>query len=462
MVRALASHARGHWFKSSTAHIFQKDVSSDLALYLERLILSALDEKSRRRLLLRTKSNPELFHLYKAELVLRIRNKRNLSLYNQVLDRFREFLADNPPSSVLAKSFLGKWSKSKPATIYKYLNIIKGFLNWYGEEIDLKVRLPHQLPEYVEDESIQKLIATIRKKQTHKQTINRDILLIKLAYNSGLRRQELANLRVSDILINEKALIVRKGKGMKDRTIPLPSSVIDLLEGYIIDMKQDDKVFNVKSAAISDKIRRIANNAGLNIHAHSLRHGYATRLLEKGANIKAVQELLGHSRISTTESYLSLLPRHLKDAVDLLEDSDSDTSSNKKGGENGLESPVDHSVSDNVPATGAMSSEQHWADLAETARKLVNNLRLVRRYELLNEEIISEIVLSEEEAKKLETADAFLEQCLFDHLRSELPQLAHVQSWGQLRLKEVNKELLAALSAIAWGRIPRGTCAICR
>jgi len=220
---------------------------------------------------------------------------------------------------MLAKSFLSKWSKRKPATLYKYLSIIKGFLDWYGEEIDLKVKLPHQLPEYVEDESIQKLIATIKKKQTHRQSIDRDILLIELAYNSGLRREELANLKVRDILINEQALIVRKGKGTKDRTVPLPSRIVKLLEGHIGLMDPNGSVFNVQPVAISDTIRRNANKAGVNIHAHSLRHGYATRLLEKGANIKAVQELLGHSRIATTEGYLSLLPKHLREAVDLLD-----------------------------------------------------------------------------------------------------------------------------------------------
>ncbi|MFC1892848.1 tyrosine-type recombinase/integrase, partial [Chloroflexota bacterium] len=272
----------------------------------------------------------------------------------------------------------------------------------------------------------------------------------------------LANLKVCDILVNDKALIVRKGKGMKDRTVPLPSGIVKLLQAYIANMNPDDRIFNVEPVAISDKIRRIARRAGVKIHAHSLRHGYATRLLEKGANIKAVQELLGHSRIGTTEAYLSLLPRHLKEAVDLLEDSDSDKSSERNGGESGLEPPVDHSVSNNVPATGVRSSDQHWADLSEAARKLVNNLNLVRRYELLSDEVLSEIVLSEEDTKKLETADAFLEQCLFDHVRSELQQLSHVKSWGQLRLEEITKELLAVLSAIAWGRIPIGTCAICR
>jgi integrase len=315
----LASQARRRGFESHHPLHYQKDVSSNLDLSIEELLLFVLDGMSRRRLLLRTKTNEELFSLYKAELALRIRNHRNLSRYHQVLDQFYQFLADDSPSSILAKSFLTKWSRRKPATLYKYLSIIKGFLNWYGEEIDLKVKLPHQLPEYIEDESIQKLIAAIKKKQTHKQAIDRDVLLIELAYNSGLSREELANLKAGDILINEKALIVRKGKGIKDRTVPLPLKIVKLLETYIEDMNPDDRVFNVKPVAISDKIRRMAKKAGVKIHAHSLRHGYATRLLEKGANIKAVQELLGHSRIGTTEAYLSLLPKHLRETVDLLD-----------------------------------------------------------------------------------------------------------------------------------------------
>jgi len=314
-----ASQARRRGFESLHPLFFQKDVSSNLDLSLEELLLFVLDEKSRRRLLLRTKTNEELFSLYRAELALRIRNQRNLTRYHQVLEQFQRFLVDTPPSAMLAKSFLSKWSKRKPATLHKYLSIIKGFLNWYGEELDLKVKLPHQLPEYVEDESIHKLIATIKIKQTHKKDIDRDILLVELAYNSGLRREELANLKAGDILINEKALIVRKGKGIKDRTVPLPSRIVKLLEKHIEFLNPDDSVFNVKPVAISDKIRRIADKAGVKIHAHSLRHGYATRLLEKGANIKAVQELLGHSRIGTTEAYLSLLPKHLRETVDLLD-----------------------------------------------------------------------------------------------------------------------------------------------
>ena len=114
-------------------------------------------------------------------------------------------------------------------------------------------------------------------------------------------------------------MVVRKGKGIKDRAVPLPTRIAQLLKTYTEGMNPDDRIFNVTPVAISDKIRRFAINAGVNIHTHSLRHGYATRLLERGANIKAVQELLGHSRIGTTESYLSLLPKHLRETVDLLD-----------------------------------------------------------------------------------------------------------------------------------------------
>ena len=181
----LASQARRRGFESHHPLHSQKDVSSNLALFLEQLLLSVLDEKGRRRILLRTKTNSELFSLYKSELELRVRNQRNLERYHQVLDQFQESLPSNPPSSILAKSFLSRWSKRKPATLYKYLSIIKGFLDWYGEDIDLKVKLPHQIPEYVEHENIEKLITAIKKKKTHKKSINQDILLIELAYNSS-------------------------------------------------------------------------------------------------------------------------------------------------------------------------------------------------------------------------------------------------------------------------------------
>jgi len=215
----LASQARRRGFESHhPLHSIldtQSTGNSSLALTLEYLLLSVLDEKGRRRILLKSKSNDELFTLYKAELTHRVHNQRNLVRYYQILDKYREFLGENPPSSLSAKSFLSQWSDKEQATLHKYAGIIKGFLNWYGEDLDLKIRVPHTVPEYIKDEDVQKLIAAIASKRTHKNTIERDLLIVQLGYKAGLRRAELASLRVRDINIGGKYLMVRQGKGGK-------------------------------------------------------------------------------------------------------------------------------------------------------------------------------------------------------------------------------------------------------
>ena len=112
--------------------------------------------------MLRTKSNQELFDLYKDEPALRLRNQDNLSRYHQVLDNFQEFLSEYPPSAPLVKKFLSKWQGQKPATLSEYVGIIKGPLTWYGEDLDLRVKLADQLPEYIEDNDVKKLLDVIK------------------------------------------------------------------------------------------------------------------------------------------------------------------------------------------------------------------------------------------------------------------------------------------------------------
>jgi site-specific recombinase XerD len=85
-------------------------------------------------------------------------------------------------------------------------------------------------------------------------------------------------------------------------------------------MGANEKVFKITGQSISMKIKKFARKAGLNnLHAHTLRHKFACDLLEKGANLKVVQELLGHENLNTTQMYLSLSPSSKKDAIELLE-----------------------------------------------------------------------------------------------------------------------------------------------
>ena len=269
---------------------------------------------------MRHMQNEELFKLYDSELALRLHNAKNLSDTRKVLARFLlEYLDGFPPTPELAKAFLAQYADKKPRTLYRYAQMIKGFMKWYGEPMDdFKVKRPKSLPPYTEDSDIEKLFAAVESKKTHKGCIVRDSLLVRLALKTGMRRSELANLEPKDI--HADFLVVVGGKGGKDRIIPLAPATAQRLQNFIKGMEPGEKVFKLKAACITNKIRQFAKKAGLNgFHAHSMRHKFATDLLEKGANIKVVQELLGHENLATTEVYLSIVDQGLHDAVSLLE-----------------------------------------------------------------------------------------------------------------------------------------------
>ena len=92
---------------------------------------------------------------------------------------------------------------------------------------------------------------------------------------------------------------MREGKGQKDRVVPLTKSLAAKLEAFCRGMSSDEKVFGLKEATITNKIASWSKKAGGNLHCHSLRHGFATRLMEKGVHIRIIQELMGHQSLIT-------------------------------------------------------------------------------------------------------------------------------------------------------------------
>ena len=189
---------------------------------------------------------------------------------------------------------------------------------WYGEGITIKAKIPKSLPTYHEDSVIEALLNAAKEKKTHKKMIARDLLLVELDWRTGLRRSELANLEARDI--HSDFLVVRAGKNKKDRVIPLSTTIAEKLHNFIKGMKPEQKIFGLNPTTLGMKIKYLAKRAGLeNFNCHSLRHKFATDLLERGVNIKVVQELLGHENIATTEVYLSLSDNSLRDAVNKLE-----------------------------------------------------------------------------------------------------------------------------------------------
>ncbi len=267
---------------------------------------------------LRQLSNDRLFALYQTDLILRIRNKKNLKNVVNLLGRFKYYLGQYPPSETSCKAFLAQYTNLKPHTWYNYVGEMKRFMSWYGEGLTLKAKLPKSIPTYHEDKDIEAILSVIQLKKTHKKVIARDTLLVELGWRTGLRRAELSNLEARDI--HTDFLVVQHGKGQKDRVIPLTPTIAEKLHNFIVGMKPNDKIFKLNAISLGMKIKDLANRAGLNdFHCHSLRHKFATDLLEKGADIRVVQQLMGHENLNTTQVYLAITDKRLRDAVNLLE-----------------------------------------------------------------------------------------------------------------------------------------------
>jgi integrase len=281
-----------------------------------------LGEDGKRRLRLRYMTNSELFSCYDSELVLRNQSRKGLYEARRILRHFEDFLGQYPPTPELGRKFLAQFVERKTTTKYRYTQIIGGFFDWYGEKLGVKVRVPRKLPEYTEERDISALLKSIETKATHKKSAERDLLIIQLALHTGLRRAELANLDVRDIHLDQGILVVRNGKGGKDAVVPLNATISELLRIYLKpSMAPDQKLLGLKPSTISGKIEWFAKKAGVSLHCHSLRHYFGTKLIECGANPEAVRQLMRHERLDTTQRYISLASKGLREAVELLDKS---------------------------------------------------------------------------------------------------------------------------------------------
>lgn len=140
--------------------------------------------------------------------------------------------------------------------------------------------------------------------------------MLHLLYSTGMRRSELLALKVKDIDSSRMIISIKQGKGKKDRQVVLHPRILNLLRDYYRYYRPQEYLFEGMSKnrraysaeSLCKIVKRAAKDAGLtkNITIHTLRHCFATHMLEKGANIKVIQQLLGHNSLRTTSIYLSL------------------------------------------------------------------------------------------------------------------------------------------------------------
>ena len=258
---------------------------------------------------------------FTAELELRDLNSSTLSAYKQRLRAFQAWLEERPISANAAKQFLAEMRERgyTQKSVKAYYAPIKSLLEHTG--LRLKVKFHHQrhLPAYHPTQDIQALLAVAdNRTDTWAKLKDRDKLIILVLAYTGLRRAELARLRPCDIA--KDYIYVRSGKGDKDRAIPLSDDLREPLSRYIEtnNITPGTPIFHVCPKHIYAIIRNYARAAGFDMSPHALRHYFATALVEKGAPLSAIQQLLGHATIATTAVYLDMVPSHLQGAVSLL------------------------------------------------------------------------------------------------------------------------------------------------
>lgn len=170
-------------------------------------------------------------------------------------------------------------------------------------EFLLPKRKPKHLPVILSAQEVQRLVKGTTNKK-HK-------CMIALLYSAGLRIGELIRLKIKDIDSDRMIIHVKEAKGNKDRVVPLSERVLILLRAYYKEFKPKDYLFQgqnggvYSSSSFNKVLKMAAKRAGIkkNFSAHSLRHSYATHLLENGTDIRVIQKLLGHNSIKTTMIY---------------------------------------------------------------------------------------------------------------------------------------------------------------
>jgi integrase/recombinase XerC len=159
----------------------------------------------------------------------------------------------------------------------------------------------------------------------------RDRLMLELLYGCGIRNSELIGINLDDIRLSSEAILIR-GKGKKERYVPFGDSVKTALAGYLPARQRtlaphkknspalliNQRGGRLTTRSVGRIIKKIAVAKGLSpdVHPHTLRHAFGTHMLEEGADLRAIQEMLGHERLSTTQRYTQLSIKHVLHVYD--------------------------------------------------------------------------------------------------------------------------------------------------
>lgn len=219
-----------------------------------------------------------------------------------------------------------KQAGKSDATVNRYYMSIRAFCRFLREsgaadaDVSMDVRAPRFTPKTPYVPSREQVGVLLRLPQTDSEEGARDKAILELLYSSGLRATELCNLELDDV--REEGLLVRCGKRGKGRTVPITPHALESIRTYVERFRGTEPGYlfittmgcGMRRQLLSKIVGKYGKKAGLKaITAHTLRHACATHLLEKGADLRLIQEVLGHTSISSTQRYTHLTSCKIKE-----------------------------------------------------------------------------------------------------------------------------------------------------
>ncbi|MBQ8475752.1 tyrosine recombinase [bacterium] len=258
-------------------------------------------------------------------------SKNTILAYETDLMTFFDFL-ENTELSLISRKDFSNYTKFlarkelSPSTITRKLASIKGFFRFLSYKRYIinnpaisitSPKLPKKLPKVLTISEINKMLT--------KDLNSLEAAIVELLYSAGIRVSELTELDIKNLDISKKSIKVF-GKGSKERLVPINKKCAALLNNYLKKRKVIALKYNSKNNLFLDdkgnpvtrqKVYKIIKKQGelinRNISPHTMRHSFATHLLENGADLRVVQELLGHSSIVTTQLYTHISKKALRD-----------------------------------------------------------------------------------------------------------------------------------------------------
>ena len=262
-------------------------------------------------------------------------SENTILAYRSDLYSLSEFLFDKELNDIeeISRLHLNLYIKSlydkkfTPRSITREIASIKGFFKWMSINDNIK----HNPALAIEQPKLPKRLPKVLSMKEINELLDNDMTLIEksileLLYACGLRVSELTDLVISNIDLNAKYLRCT-GKGSKERIIPIGKKACNAIKNYFKEREYIIKKYNLKTKYCFIKengkkltrqdvylfINTLGKNISKDISPHTIRHSFATHLLENGADLRVVQELLGHSDVSTTQLYTHISKKRLKD-----------------------------------------------------------------------------------------------------------------------------------------------------